>query len=213
MRVRHNRMQWHPNNMTMKEIVKELESLSDSLDDTRNSQELEAASVKPLEDITAFLNNAEPVGLWQWIGADPHKANWTLARASMSGTGHTGHSAAACMAQMDELALAALEIILATQVSPYYFSEAWLVSVSNQPVIWLPVVKAAPMVASTTLWRILHSTFGHQLVQSLHVSCPNGLTEILTVLQKHNYSYDDSSMLMFIPGKVPTLEFGTPYHT
>ncbi|KAG9398971.1 hypothetical protein AC1031_012349 [Aphanomyces cochlioides] len=54
MRVRHNRMQWHPNNMTMKEIVKELESLSDSLDDTRKSQELEAASVKPLEDITAF---------------------------------------------------------------------------------------------------------------------------------------------------------------
>ncbi|KAG9398972.1 hypothetical protein AC1031_012350 [Aphanomyces cochlioides] len=110
-----------------------------------------------------------------------------------------------------ELALALFEILLATQTAPYFFDEAWLICATKQPVIWLPIHNIPSMVASDTLWGLLHSPIGHQLVSTMQATCPGGLRDVLAHLQTQKYTYEKGSMVAFVPGTVPTLDMVQPY--
>ncbi|RHY19893.1 hypothetical protein DYB36_005716 [Aphanomyces astaci] len=265
MRTRASNMQWHPNNLTMKEIIATLNMLGDEHDaDVAHTKLTEAAATDPV-DIAPLLLGAKAVELWKWINTDPYKANcdltrvfleepkalrvvahlhawhrWLVASALPKVTPfHTTfetvfgrkpneefmrnafpHSAqiSATLPQEwgvpieeVELALSAFEILLATQMAPYFFEEAWLVCVTKQPVVWLPVNKTYNMVAPDTLWNLLHSTVGHHLVTQMRTTHPGELMDTLAHLQAHHLRYETYNMLMFVPGPVPTLAFGTPY--
>ncbi|ETW05540.1 hypothetical protein H310_03292 [Aphanomyces invadans] len=110
-----------------------------------------------------------------------------------------------------ELALAAFELMVATQSAPYFYSEPLLVVVTQQPVIWFPVHKTHPMLASYTLWGLLHSTVGHQIVADMRKDCPSELLDVLALLQSREYRYCETQMVKFDVGAVPTLSLGAPY--
>ncbi|KAF0710898.1 hypothetical protein As57867_005434, partial [Aphanomyces stellatus] len=110
-----------------------------------------------------------------------------------------------------EIALSAFEILLATQLTPYFFNESWLVCATKHPVVWLPIHNKANMVGPDTLWGLLHSFIGHELVADMRMAHPCGVFDTLARLQSLGYSYDKGTMVGFVPGTVPGLAFVTPY--
>jgi hypothetical protein len=59
-----------------------------------------------------------------------------------------------------EEALAAFELWLASHVGSVFRSDAWLILLTQKPVIWLPSARGARMLSSDMLLNILHSPFG-----------------------------------------------------
>ncbi|KAH9110069.1 hypothetical protein AeMF1_015022, partial [Aphanomyces euteiches] len=110
-----------------------------------------------------------------------------------------------------EPALALFEILLTIQTTPFFWDEAWLVSTTKHPVVWLPAFKAPNMVAPDTLWGLLHATIGHQIVSNMKALLPGGLIDVLVHLQSQSYAYEKGSMVAFVPGDVPALDMVTPY--
>ncbi|KAF0702009.1 hypothetical protein AaE_016182 [Aphanomyces astaci] len=268
MRTRASNMQWHPNNLTMKEIIATLNMLGDEHDaDVAHTKLTEAAATDPV-DIAPLLLGAKAVELWKWINTDPYKANCDLTRVFLEEPKalrvvahlHAWHrwlvastlpkvtpfhttfetvfgrkpneefmrNAFPHSAQISatlpqewgvpieevELALSAFEILLATQMAPYFFEEAWLVCVTkpNEEFMRNAFPHSAQIsVAPDTLWNLLHSTVGHHLGTQMRTTHPGELVDTLAHLQAHHLRYETYNMLMFVPGPVPTLAFGTPY--
>ncbi|KAF0701429.1 Aste57867_8076 [Aphanomyces stellatus] len=265
MRPKAKIMQWHPNNLTMKEIVAELQTLDNSLEHDMTQQALLAAATEAPVEIEHWVTKGHVVELWDHIVTNPCKANCNITRAILRDTQtmqniaflHAWHrwvvasalpkvvsfhnlfhatfereptwdflanafdSHAQVLATLPhqigaslcevEIALSAFEILLATQLTPYFFNESWLVCETKHPVVWLPIHNKANMVGLDTLRGLLHSFIGHELVADMRMAHPCGVFDTLARLQSLGYSYDKGTMVGFVPGTVPGLAFVTPY--
>ncbi|KAF0692758.1 hypothetical protein As57867_016126, partial [Aphanomyces stellatus] len=74
---------------------------------------------------------------------------------------------------------------------------------TKHPVVWLPIHNKANMVGPDTLWGLLHSFIGHELVADMRMALPCGVFDTLARLQSLGYSYDKGTMVGFVPGTVP----------
>ncbi|RHY17078.1 hypothetical protein DYB32_010577, partial [Aphanomyces invadans] len=75
MRIKSDCMDWHPDSLTMKELMRELQHLDNTCDPTQTQNALITAANQPQQDIPPVLEHARVDSLWQWICADPDKAN------------------------------------------------------------------------------------------------------------------------------------------
>ncbi|ETV89912.1 hypothetical protein H310_15249 [Aphanomyces invadans] len=241
LRIRAKHMSWHPNNLTMREIVFELQKLEDEYDPFLVQEPLVAADSQPQENIAPIMEEARAVDLWKWVCADPTKANVTLSKVFLrdptalrtvahlhawhrlmvatklpqvssfqsgfeevfgvpptaaflaTAFGQHANIRATGPSTLDvtmldiELALAVFELLLATQTAPYFHNEAWPVCMTQQPVLWLPVHKTRPTLASYTLWGLLHPPVGHSLVTAMRTGRSSELLDVLALLQAREY--------------------------
>ncbi|CAK4120485.1 unnamed protein product, partial [Aphanomyces euteiches] len=69
--------------------------------------------------------------------------------------------------------------------------DAWLISITERPVIPLPTHAGSRLFSADTLWNVLHSTFGHVMMANLAHALPGLTTSVLLELQKLGFRYSE----------------------
>ncbi|RHY10549.1 hypothetical protein DYB25_005039 [Aphanomyces astaci] len=265
MYIKNKRLEWHPDNMTLKQVISALQEadqpevspasqqvqLQEAIQDMTPESLTLAQRVKPEElwlglhrsplqgNVTlSTLYSDDPAGFDQtvrlhswhrWIASSylPHsttflqgfrtifhdKPSWAYMQAicgtsDFIPTAPAGANATTLLELED--ALSVFELWLAVQMNWLHKSDAWLLYLTSKPVVWLPAQRSVRMLSPTTLFALLHSDLGRKVVSQLSASHPGKWTSILEAIISSGYSYQENSMLLFVPGDSPSLTFGTP---
>ncbi|KAH9088219.1 hypothetical protein Ae201684P_015554 [Aphanomyces euteiches] len=96
-----------------------------------------------------------------------------------------------------EDALSALEVWLSLQARDMLDKDAWLISITERPVIPLPTHAGSRLLSADTLWNVLHSTFGHVMMANLAHALPGLTMSVLLELQKLGFRYSEQRTAMF----------------
>lgn len=250
--VKDGRLDWHPDNLSLKEIVDILAQHASHGEErlTHVEQDEQLAASDPMVPIEAWIQEVDIDALWQWASANPLMANFYLADLNNKNLAafealvrlHTWHrwisatSAPAahsfvdgfkqvfgmdpsmsCLADFPkdaafaetlslpdglsfldiEDALSALEIWLSLQAKELLDRDAWLISITERPVVALPTTSGPRQFSADTLWNVLHSTFGQVLLANLTKALPSRMVSTLEQLRELGYRYSEQRSAMF----------------
>ena len=250
--VKDGRLDWHPDNLSLKEIIDILAQHASHGGDRLNhvEQEEQHAASDPMVPIESWIQEANIDVFWQWASANPLMANFYFADLNNKTPTafealvrlHTWHrwiSATSapvalsfvegfkqvfgmdptmtCLAEFPkdtafaqtlslpdglsfldiEDALSALEIWLSLQAKELLDRDAWLISITERPVVALPTTSGPRQFSADTLWNVLHSTFGQVLLANLAESLPSRMVLILNQLRELGYRYSEQRSAMF----------------